>query len=65
MFVLVFGLSYTSEGAYMESKFHKKTKCIKLLLRLTALVNLHLLYVNNLNYMVEGLKTDNVLVKAG
>lgn len=54
MFVLVFGLSYTSEGAYMESKFHKKTKCIKLLLRLTALVNLHLLYVNNLNYMVEG-----------
>lgn len=45
-----------------ETKISKKNHILKLFLRFTELPNLHLLYINYLNYMVEGWKITSALI---
>lgn len=61
MYVCIFLVTAILPSVY-ETQISKKNHILKLFLRFTELPNLHLLYKNYLNYMVEGRKIASALI---
>lgn len=61
MYVCIFLVTAILPSVY-EAQIPKKNHILKLFLRFTELFNLHLLYKNYLNYMVEGRKIASALI---